>query len=227
MTLARWTRVAWWCVPALYAVMLALPGVDLPGDSVGLRRFLTPPLGPDLRLGQTFTMTANALHAIEVFPVAVTERVSGDVRFELYEIRGNEPRPLLRVEEVLAEDLVRGRSYRFEFAPIPISKDRVYRLDLVASPAEGVAFQATKGDRYPGGRMHANGRDRFADLAFQTYAPSPTIWGRLMTLRRTNPVRAYLVIAAFAAIWLILGAVARTLARLSPESGGLDPLRAA
>lgn len=216
MKLARWMGVAWWAIPVLYMVLLAAPSVTLPGDDLGIRRFQTPPLSPDMRLGQTFTMTGNGLHAIQVFSVAVAGRVSGDVRFELFEVRDNQLIPV-RTAEILAEDVVRVSSYRFEFAPIPDSRDRTYRLDLVAAPAEGVAFWATKGDRYEGGSMHANGRDRWADLAFRAHAPAPSVWGRLMTLRATNPVRAYLVVAALLAIWLLLGFVLRGLAYVSLE----------
>lgn len=226
MTPARWLRAAWWLIPVLYALALATPSVTLPGDGVGIRRFQTPPLGPDLRLGQTFTMTGDGLHAIDVFPVVAAERVSGDVRFELYELRDNQ-RILVHIAEVLAEEVVTGQSYRFEFAPIPNSKDRTYRLDLVAAPAEGVAFWATKGERYEGGSMHANGRERWADLAFRAHAPAPSIWGRLMALRDTNPTRVYLTVAAFTAIWLLLGFVLRTLPNVLPESDRTDSSRVA
>lgn len=226
MTPARWLRAAWRLIPVLYALALATPSVTLPGDGLGIRRFQTPPLDSELRLGQTFTMTAVGLHAIEVFPVAVDARVSGDVRFELYELRENRLIPV-SVAEVLAEEVVRGQSYRFEFAAIPDSKDRTYRLDLVAAPAGGVAFWATKGERYEGGSMHANGRDRWADLAFRVHAPAPSVWRRLMMLRDTNQARAYLVLAAFVAIWLLLGLVLRTLPNVLPESDRTDSSRVA
>ena len=120
---AWWVHLARWGFPAVCVVFLATPSISLPGDDLGLRRFRTPPLGPDLRLAQTFTMTGDGLHAIEVFPAGTTERVAGDVRFELYELRNGQPF-LGRVVEVLAEDVMRGSSYRFEFAPIGNSKDR-------------------------------------------------------------------------------------------------------
>jgi hypothetical protein len=199
----HWIRRVWLLLPVLLALLLAAPSVELPGDELGIRRFQTPPLGPSLRLGQSFAMTGNGFHAIEVLPVAPTELVSGDVRFELYELRDGRPTPV-RVAEVLAEDLLGGPSYRFEFVPIPDSKDRAYRLDLVAAPAR-IAFWATRGERYAGGSMHVNGRDRWADLAFRTDAPAPSIWGRFVTLGRTNPVRASVTGAALLLVWLLLG----------------------
>lgn len=226
MSLGGWPRVAWWSTPAVYVLLLAAPSVTLPGDDLGLRRFRTPPLGPDLRLGQTFTMTGDGLYAIDVFPVVAGERVSGDVRFELYDV-GNDVATPIRTAEVLAADVVGEALYRFEFASIPDSHDRTYRLDLVASLAEGVAFWATKGERYAGGRMHANGRDRWADLSFRTHAPAPSIWARLMALRKTNPVRAYLVVGSLTAIWLLLGAVLRMLDRIPPEPDPTGPRCAA
>jgi len=226
MSLARWVPVAWWLVPVVYIVLLAAPSVTLPGDDLGIRRFRTPPLGPDMRLGQTFTMTTDGLHAIDVFPASGGERIVGDVRFELYEVRNNELIPAATTE-VLAEDVMSGPSYQFEFAPIPDSRDRTFRLDLVASPAEGIAFWATMGERYAGGSLHANGRDRWADLAFRVHAPAPSVWGRLMTLRDTNPVRAYVVMAAFMAIWLLLGLVVHTLTAIPPEPDHTGSPRAA
>lgn len=226
MKLARWMGVAWWAIPVLYMALLAAPSVTLPGDDLGIRRFQTPPLSPDMRLGQTFTMTGNGLHTIQVFPVAVAGRVSGDVRFELFEVRDNQLIPV-GTTEILAEDVVRAPSYRFEFAAIPDSRDRTYRLDLVAAPAEGVAFWATKGDRYEGGSMHANGRDRWADLAFRAYAPAPSIWNRFMALWATNPVRAALATAALTAVWLLLGLALRALANIPPDPDHTGSPRAA
>lgn len=222
---AQWTRVGWWLLPGIHGLLLTAPSVTLPGDDLGIRRFQTPSLGPDMRLGQTFAMTSDGLHAIEVFPVAGAGRISGDVRFELYEVRSDQVIPVYTAE-VLADEVVRGPSYRFEFAPIPFSRDRTYRLDLVASPAEGVAFWATMGERYQGGSMHANGRDRWADLAFRVHAPAPSVWSRLMTLRDTNPARVYLMMAAYTAIWLLLGLVLCTLPTVLPKSNGTDSPRA-
>ena len=171
-------------------------------------------------------MTGNGLHAIEVYPVAVTGPVPGDVRFELYEVRDSELHPA-RIAEVLAEDVVRRSPYRFEFAPISNSKDRTYRLDLVAAPAEGVAFWATMGERYEGGSLHANGRDRWADLAFRAYAPAPSIWNRFMTLWATNPVRAALAGTGLTAVWLLLGLALRALANIPPDPDHIGSPRAA
>ncbi len=204
--IAHWTGIGWWLMPVLYAVLLAAPSATLPGDGLGIRVFQTPALSPSLRLGQTFTMPGDGFHAIEIFPSAVGGTVSGKVQLELHELdSGHREIALVRTAEASASDVVGAPSYRFEFAPIVDSKDRAYRFDLIASEAEGVAFWATKGNRYAGGAMHANGRGRWADLAFRVYAPNPSVWGRLMMLRDTNPVRAYLVIAAGLAVWLLLG----------------------
>jgi hypothetical protein len=200
--------VAWWLLSAVYAVLLAAPGATLPGDRLGIRVFQTPPLGPSTRFGQTFTMTADGLHAIEIFPLAAGGPVSGRVQFELHELdRGYREVKCVRVGEVPAAEIVRGPSYRFEFAPIIDSNDRAYRFDIVGPEADGVAFWATKGERYGRGAMHVNGRDRWADLGFRVYAPNPSVSGRLLMLRDTNPVRAYLVIGSCVGIWLLLGVV--------------------
>jgi hypothetical protein len=211
---ARWPSIAWWVVPVIYALMLASPSVTLPGDDLGIRAFQTPPLGPNIELSQSFRMTTDGLHAIEVYPIALGPRVSGEVRFdlsEIYEVGVDRSETRVRRANVLVEELIRSPSYRFEFPPIINSKDREYRLSLASFSAEGVAFWATKGERYDGGFMSVNDRERWADLEFRTYAPAPSVWRRLMTLRETNRVRADLVIAAFPVIWLLVGFVIRIL----------------
>ena len=165
-------------------------------------------------------MTIDGLSAVEVFPAAEGQ-VSGDVRFELHALSdrpGDRADILVRSAEVLALDLFKAPSYRFEFPVIPDSKDRTYRLDLVASPATGVALWATAGERYGDGSLYANGRRRWADLAFRVHAPVPSVWLRLMTLRATSPVRIYIVMGAGAAAWVLLGVAVRSLAGRSDES---------
>lgn len=223
VTLAQYTA-AWCLMPIAYGLLLVMPSIMLPGDNLGVRGFQTPPLGPNLRLGQTFLMTVDGLRAIEIFPVPVGGRLRGDVLFELYEIdAAGYGRRVSRVrsQEVAVEELLTGLSYRFEFAPILDSRDRTYRLDLVASPAEGVAFWATKGDRYRGGRMHANSRERWADLAFRVHASTPSIWGRLRALHERSAVRAYVVATALVGLAVLLPVGLRALTGLASESGSV------
>ncbi len=206
--------VARWAVPVASALLLVMPSVTLPGDNLGIRGFRTPPLGPDIRVGQTFVMPVDGLRAIDVFPAIVGNGPAGDVSFELYEVHdvGRERRVTrIRSLQVPAAFRLRGPSYRFAFAPILDSRDRTYRLDLVASGATGVAFWATRGERYPGGRMHANGRERWADLAFRVHAPVATVWERLMALHERSPARVYAVVAALAGLALLAPLVLRTL----------------
>lgn len=215
------SRGAWpWIIPVACALVLATPSVTLPGDDRGLRGFVTPPLGPDVKLGQTFTMTADGLRGIEVFPVAVDGTSSGEVRFELYELydAGDDSRVILvRSAEVPVRDLLRSPSFTFSFEPIVASRNGMYRLDFVPVAAEGIAFWATKGARYEEGHMEINGVTRWADLAFRADAPVPSIWALLMTLRETHAARAYVVLVAFPAILLLVGLVIRRLA-VSPSS---------
>ena len=227
MNAARWTRLAWGLVPLAYILFLATPSVSLPGDNLGIRGFQTPALSPGTRLGQTFSMTGDGLTAVEIFPVAAGGQPSGTVRFDLYEVAANRVLTPMRRAEVPAEDVVRDPSYRFEFAPVPESKDRSYRLDLSAPEPVGVALWATRGDRYDGGSMHVNGRTRWAELAFQVHAPAPSVWSRLLTLRDRSPVRAYVVLAASAGIWLLLGVALRLLTSIPPESARTGSPRAA
>jgi hypothetical protein len=206
--------VAWLGVPVMFAVLLAAPSVTLPGDDVGLRRFQTPQLDPGVLLGQTFSMPGDGLHAIEVFPVSVRERVSGFVRFVLYDVTEG-PSTRVRGAVVATDSLMQAPSFRFEFPPISDSADHSYQLDIAPTSADGVAFWATQGERYAAGNLRINGQDRWADLAFQTYAPTPSIWQLLMTLWDGHPVRGLVVIGAFGSIWLLLGFALQGMARMS------------
>lgn len=208
--------IAWCIVPIVYALVLATPSVTLPRDDLGFRRFQTPALASDLQLSQTFTMTANGLQAVEVSATSVGVAASGNVRLELHDVTRERNPVLMRAAEITAADLVKAFSYRFEFAPILDSRDKVYRLDFISSetrPATGVRFRATKGERYREGALHVNGEPRWADMAFRAHAPAPSIWRVLMTLRETDPIRGHLVLGAFAAIWLLAGLAVRAMAR--------------
>lgn len=212
---SRWTAVVWVGVPAVFAVLLAAPGVVLPGDGVGLRRFQTPSLKSGVILGQTFSMPGDGLYAIEVLPVAVGDRVSGSVRFLLYDVtEGHQTR--VRVAKVAADSLIQAPSYRFEFPPIEDSADHSYQLDIASASAADVAFWATKGERYAAGSLRINNQDRWADLGFQTHAPAPSIWNLLMQLWDDHPARGGVVVGAFGSIWLLLGFALQGMVRMSP-----------
>ena len=218
-----------WILPVIGALLLATPTVTLPGDDLGIRGFVTPSLGPNVTLGQTFVMTAEGLRAIEVFPIAVDGEPSGEVRFDIYELYsvGDDYRETFtRSAAVSARDLLRAPSYRFSFSPIASSMDRRYRLDVRGPAAEGIAFWATKGTRYEGGTMEINGLARWADIAFHADAPIPSVWALLMRLRETHPARAYAVMAAFPVIWLLVGYVIRRFEALADESGAVVRLEA-
>jgi hypothetical protein len=218
----RWAGIGWWTVPLVYALLLAAPSVTLPGDDLGIRRFQTPQPTADVPLGQTFTMTGDGLDAIEVFPTAVGKQVSGSVLFVLYDDTDGIRLTHVRSADVRVEDLIKAPSYRFEFPPILDSEGRSYRLGLVPSaiaPAEGVAFWATKGERYATGSLRINNRDRWADLGFRAYAPAPSIWRLFMTLWDERPVRAYILSGSLIAVWLLLGLVIRELAGMEDTPG--------
>jgi hypothetical protein len=200
----------WFGVPMVFAALLATPSVGLPGDSLGLRRFQTPQLSPGILLGQTFTMPGDGLYAVEVLPVAVGEQVSGSVSFVLYDVTGGGA-TRVRGAAVTADSVIKLPSYRFEFPPIGDSADHTYRLDIALAEAEGVAFWATQGERYPGGSMRVNSQERWADLGFRAYAPAPSIGQLLMTIRGDHPVRGNIVMGACTAIWLLLGLLVRTM----------------
>ena len=204
----------WFGVPMVFAALLATPSVGLPGDSLGLRRFQTPQLSPGILLGQTFTMPGDGLYAVEVLPVAVGEQVSGSVSFVLYDVTGGGA-TRVRGAAVTADSAIKLPSYRFEFPPITDSADHSYLLDIAPAQAEGVAFWATKGERYADGSLRVNSQNRWADLGFRAYAPAPSIGQLLMTIREDHPVRGYIVMGACTAIWILLGLLVRAIAEMS------------
>jgi hypothetical protein len=215
---ARWIWYAWWCFPVAVAALFAAPVAALPGDDLGIRGFATPPLHGGVVYSQSFRMTTDGLHTIEVYPVGVGPRVNGTIRFDLYEVHelgDNRSEAHIHSADVLAGDLISAPSYRFEFPPIPNSKGRTYRFDLAGTPAQGVAFWATHGDRYEGGSLSVNDRGRWADLVFHTYAPVPSLWQRVMALRKTDSARSTVIIAAFPTIWLLAGFTIQVLSAAS------------
>ena len=128
-----------------------------------------------------------------------------------------------------AADFVRSWPYRLEFEPIPDSKNREYRLELTANetdPGTGVALWATKGGTDEDGTLLANGRRRWADLAFRTSAPTSSIWQRLTSENRgSNNVPGPLVLTLFGVTWLALGASLQLLAAVwrRAAQGDLSP----
>lgn len=209
---------AWVVVGIVLVGALTVVGVGLPSDDLGLRRFQTPEIATTATPSQTFTMTADGFYAIELFPTSTGGAVSGDVRLELYD---GPAALLVRRAAVRAVDFVTTPTYRFGFASIPDSQGKRYRLDVLASevnPPKGVALLATKGVRYADGTMLLNGRERWADLAFRTFAPAEqSAWTRLMAMPagESGLSRGHAILAVLVAYWIALGVVLRMLWRLS------------
>jgi hypothetical protein len=190
---------------------LAVPPARLPSDESGLRRFPIE-IDASVTVSQTFIITTADFYAIELGAASTGEPVSGDLRFEIYDV--TDGGRLLRRVDAPATDVVREQTYRFEFPPIPgESSDQIYRLDVRASPsrpAQHVALWATKGEGYGGGALLINGRERWADLTFATFAPAGrSIWRRLGDASVEQPGLAPLVIGALAVYWVALGIVLR------------------
>ena len=216
------------CVPAWIAAWviigvgtvaaLAVPPVTLPSNGFGLRRFSIV-IDPSLTVSQTFVMNADEFHAIEISAAPTGESISGDVRFDLYDVTD---RRLVRRAEAPAAAVVMGEAYRFEFPPIAKeSRDHVYRLDVLASPsrpAQGVALRATRGEGYGGGALFINERERWADLTFATFARGGRSPWRRLTDASSEPSGRFLapvVITALVGYWIALGFVLRAWSRFS------------
>ena len=208
----RWF-LAWIIVGCGIVTALNIPPVRVPADAAGLRRFQVE-IDPATRVSQTFLMTADGLHGVEFSAAATRKDVSGILRVELYDVTDGH---VVRRTDVEAADVVKAAAYRFEFPPIDDSKDQFYRLDLLAgdsSPVEGLAVQATKGDRYSAGTMLINERERWADLAFATFAPAgQSSWRRLMDAS-AGAALAGITVGTLTAYWAALGVVLKYLPTL-------------
>jgi hypothetical protein len=147
-------------------VIAAMVEADLPGDRVGVRRFLTPEIGRAI-VGQRFAMTRPGLDAIELRPVAVGEpRGAIEVVLRVADTEG-----IARRGSVAAAALARGERYRWQFTPLTDSAGRRYDLELTAPGGpSGIALWATRGERLEDAALTLNGRERWADLAFQAHA---------------------------------------------------------
>lgn len=203
--------LAWMLVVGAFMLLLAIPPVTLPADSAGLRRFLVP-LNGETAVAQTFAMTADGLHIVELAPQATGPVASGTIRFELTEQGSG----VVRQGELPAESLLSSSFHGVEFAPIGDSKDSIYRLELMSSetdPVHGIGLAATKGHRYPDGAMQINGRERWADLAFRAVAPAGrSTWSRLMAMESPPPgvSRRGAILTALTLYLIAAGFVLRT-----------------
>jgi hypothetical protein len=208
--------IAGWALIVAAAVLsLTVPPVVLPADDLGLRKFQVP-VNRELAVSQTFAMTADGLHGVEFLPAVVGDAPSGTLTYELIEAgsgvvrRGNIP---------VARAVAAPSAFMVEFEAIEDSKDAVYRFNLSSSPSEpasGIAVWATKGDRYPGGTLQINGRDRWADLAFRAVAPgAKSDWERLVSMQSPPPgVSSRTAIVAALAVYLLMcGWVLRVFSR--------------
>jgi hypothetical protein len=188
--------------------------VALPADDLGLRRFQVP-VTPEMTVSQTFAMTADGLHAVEFQPQAVTDAPSGTLTYELTE----EGSGVVRHGSIPVVRALSASPYIVEFEPIDDSKDSVYRFDLSSSasePASGIAVWATKGERYRGGALQINGRDRWADLGFKALAPGArSVWERLLSMQSPPPGLSSrgVILAGLAAYLLMCGFVLRAVSR--------------
>ena len=190
---------------ALAAAVLGSPRAA--GDDVGLRRFRTPEITPSYRLAQRFTMNADGLSAIEIYPSRDGDP-DGTIRLELRSVDG--PRPVARTAEVRAADVAAAPSYTFQFMPIAESRDRSWVLEIASSPSapsRGVSLWATRGARLGGAALFINGRERWADLAFRTQSTQPP--PPVVALPAFGDGRVQLTLLGLFASWIAFALIVR------------------
>lgn len=221
MTLSpsRLAVLAWAGIGIVLLFSLARPATPLPGDHSWLRRFHTPEVSYERSLGQTFVMNRNGLHAIEFHPASNGLHPSGEIQVALVDVTPGVDSDVVRSGVIRAAELAGRRSYRFEFSPIADSRNRSYRFELTASDmSSGFVLRAAKGEGYPEGTLTVNGRSRWADLAFQTIAPTSSMWHTLWTSRTASGSSGRLVLALLAATWVAMGVMFRALLSIPADA---------
>lgn len=201
----------WWSAGAALAFMLLMPPHKT-GDRLGLRRFVTPEVSSEWRVGQRFRMNAPELNGISIRAVAVGS-VSG--RFRLT-VRDRDARDVERSGYVSAEALVRDDHFTFMFEPIEDSTDHEYQFDIVPAPdmpGRGVALRATKGPRPEGFALRINNAPRWASLAFQTHTPSVSSFRSLIGARDPDRPPRWLALLGLFGVWISMRWVLRAVRR--------------
>jgi hypothetical protein len=199
---------AGWCLLGAALLLALVVSPDTVGSAVGLRRFLTPEIGPAWQVAQRFTMDARGLSAIEIRAHRVGEAAGTFV----VTLRDRDAPDTVRRTEVPAAELVRGASYTVRFDPIARSQNHEFELAIAPSPADpgrGVALWATKGET-DAGALRINGAERWASLAFQTHTPSVSLGRSFFRAEAGRPPR-WLGLIALIGQWLALRVVLRAL----------------
>jgi hypothetical protein len=196
-------------------VLLLVTPPRTAGDSLGVRRFLTPEVGTKFRLTQLFVMDDPDLSGIELRAAAVGP-VRGHLMFTLRDVDTG-----IEVSAgVPAADVVRDASYLFAFPPIELSSGHEFRLDVVSPPGDagsGVAFWATKGERLDYGGLSINGTPRWASLAFQTHTPAVAPVRAMFGPRDPQRPPRWLAAIGLSGAWLALRFVLKAMVASADE----------
>jgi hypothetical protein len=206
---------AWGAIGIVVLATLFLPARSI-GDTLGLRRFLTPPLDGRWGVAQRFRMDARELSAVEIRASAVGP-IGGRFRLTLYDREF----PNERSAEVSAADLVREERYVFRFDPIQDSRGHEFHFDISPAPADpghGVALWATKGDRLDRGGLLISGKPRWASLAFQTHTRAVSMFRALMRGGDADRPPHRLVLLGLLGSWIALGFVLKSITARAPAS---------
>lgn len=211
----------------LYAIFIKTEGLAgfLPEPSA---THLTPEIaGPD-PLVLLFTMRADGLEAVDLYPHPSTRPPQGDVTFTLVaDVTGMETMLLASRTSAPAAIVAASRPYRVQLPRIDRSSGRQYWLEIGlpdTPPGHGLRFEAGW-PLYPDARMRIGARPEWGDLKFQTVAARTTIARSLARQRRTGPAfarsNAFWIVALVGFTW-VLGVIVRDLA-LAPDAPPAPP----
>jgi hypothetical protein len=212
-----------WAGIVVAGIVLMLVRPTTTGDSLGLRRSVTPEINEQWHVGQRFRMNLNGLSGVEILPTKVGD-VSGMYRLSLRALTDDK---VERHADIEAGDLARRDSYLFQFDPIPFSADVPFQLDVApvpGNPGRGVALRVTKGERLREGGLLINGTPRWASLAFDTSTSSTAVLPALLGGAYGGSRPAVLIALA---VWLVtlrfglqnVAAASRCLSAVSASKG--------
>lgn len=196
--------------------IIAVPRHDTLDVEVWPNKNLTPRLGRDLTVAQTFIPRIDNLSRIDVFFGTYGLTLSSDLVFRLYR-GGWEGRGLAEVR--IPGSTIKDNLFTpIEFPPVPESGGKIFTFVLSmpdVPAAEGPSVWLGTGDVYNRGSLFVDGRATPADCVFRTYSRRTVLgeWERIVRSlpgRGKNPFLLALAailfeIAVIALFWRVLG----------------------
>lgn len=202
-----------------------------------IRRYVLGEIFDGHRVEQRFSVRADRLSSVTVYPRAASPAPTGNVILELRDITDGANYPALERVSVPLASMARMRSFTMHFRPQP-SFFRDYALQVSvegSSDGQGIGLLAARGGRFRGYNYSTptlliNGRRQFGSLVFRTTVDRAmsnfeSIASQLAQAGIPAPriVLLFVLIAKYLALFAVIRAFARpsgeaTLAAQAPPS---------